>query len=84
VAWPVVVGLVSLEAALAATVILTALFASPHFSSRAFRLLPWTAPLDLQEIDITTTDSRNRETPAEPDRNRVAVGWIGEDAPKHA
>jgi len=32
-------------------VILTALFASPHFSDRAFRLLPWTTPLypHLQE-----------------------------------
>lgn len=72
VAWPVVVAFVSLEAALVTTVILTALFGSPHFSSRAFRLLPRTTPLYPQEIDITAADPSSRETPPEPNRNRAA------------
>jgi hypothetical protein len=66
-AWPVVAASASIELALVTTVILTALFGTPHFSSRAFRLLPWTAPLYPQEIDITTADPSN-----EPDRNRAA------------
>jgi hypothetical protein len=42
IATPVAIALTSLEAALAATVILTALYASPLLSERAFRMLPWT------------------------------------------
>lgn len=42
IATPVAIALTSLEAVLAATVILTALFASPLLSERAFRMLPWT------------------------------------------
>ena len=42
VAAPVAIALTSLEAVLAATVILTALYASPLLSERAFRMLPWT------------------------------------------
>jgi hypothetical protein len=42
IATPVAIALTSLEAVLAATVILTALYASPLLSERAFRMLPWT------------------------------------------
>jgi hypothetical protein len=41
---PAVIALVSLEAVLVTMVIITALFASPHFSDRAYRMLPWTSP----------------------------------------
>jgi len=51
IAAPVAVALVVLEAALATTVILTALFASPHFSERAFRLLPYTTPTLRAAVD---------------------------------
>lgn len=42
IAAPAAIALTSLEAALAATVILTALYASPLLSERAFCMLPWT------------------------------------------
>lgn len=38
-----------LEAELVSIVILTALFASPHFSDRAFRLLPWAASTESSQ-----------------------------------
>jgi hypothetical protein len=43
-ATPAAVTLTLLEAALIATVILTALFAPSRFSTRAFRMLPFTTP----------------------------------------
>jgi hypothetical protein len=43
-ATPVCITLVCLEAALAVTIILTALFAKEDLSERAFRLLPWASP----------------------------------------
>lgn len=42
IAAPVAIALTSLEATLAAIVVLTALYASPLLSERAFRMLPWT------------------------------------------
>ena len=42
IATPVAIALTSLEATLATIVILTALYASPLLSERAFRILPWT------------------------------------------
>ena len=42
IATPVAIALTSLEATLATIVILTALYASPLLSERAFRMLPWT------------------------------------------
>jgi hypothetical protein len=42
IATPVAVALTSLEATLATIVVLTALYASPLLSERAFRMLPWT------------------------------------------
>jgi hypothetical protein len=45
IAAPVAIALTSLEVALAATVILTALYASPLLSERAFCMLPWTRQL---------------------------------------
>jgi hypothetical protein len=41
---PVCIGLMCIEAALAVTIILTALFARDDLSDRAFRMLPWTTP----------------------------------------
>lgn len=43
-ATPVCIALVCVEAALAVTIILTALFAKEDLSDRAFRLLPWALP----------------------------------------
>lgn len=47
---PAAVALMILEAALATTIILTALFAPSHLSARAFRMLTWTTP-DAERSD---------------------------------
>lgn len=47
-AGPVGIYVTIVETALATTVILTALYASPHFSDRAFRMLPWAGQTDAR------------------------------------
>jgi hypothetical protein len=47
-ATPVCIALVCIEAALAVTIILTALFAKEDLSDRAFRLIPWALPAAKQ------------------------------------
>ena len=43
-ATPVCIAIVSVEVAVAVTIILTALFACEDLSDRAFRMLPWATP----------------------------------------
>ncbi|MDF5751755.1 hypothetical protein [Spongiactinospora sp. TRM90649] len=51
-------ALTLLEAALAATVVLTALYAPERLSDRAFRMLPWTARAPARRRASPGTGSR--------------------------